>query len=80
MSGTQSASRSAGLRWARAALIASALLALGACDQFDADKTIDSCVESAIRHEEPFGNAKERAQARAQFQQYCASAVTRQRP
>lgn len=51
------------------------LLALAACDQFDTGKIIDSCVTSAMKHGEPYGNARERAQAQAQFRVYCTKAA-----
>jgi hypothetical protein len=65
--------------WAAALAVASALLALAACDQFDTEKIADVCVASALKNGEPFGNPKERAQAEEQFRQYCAAAAKRQR-
>ena len=59
--------------------IAAILLALTACDQFDNDKIVETCVASAMKDGEPFGNAKERAESEEQFRQYCATAAKRQR-
>lgn len=58
-------------------LVVSTLLPLTACDQFDRAKVVESCVLSAMKHAEPFGNAKERAESEAQFRQYCAMAAAR---
>ena len=61
-------------------LIAAILLALSACDQFDDDKIVETCVAASMKQGEPFGNAKERAQSEEQFRQYCAAAAKRQHP
>lgn len=63
--------------WATALVVASALVALAGCDQFDSEKLVDACVASAMRHGEPFGNARERSESQTQFRQYCAAAVAR---
>jgi hypothetical protein len=59
------------------AVIVSTLLALAACDQFDRENVVDTCVVSALKHGEPFGNAKERAESEAQFREYCTKAAAR---
>jgi hypothetical protein len=56
------------------------LLGLAACDQFDTDRIAESCVTSAMKNGEPFGNAAERAEALAQLRQYCVAAARRRRP
>jgi nicotinamidase-related amidase len=62
-------------RAASSVLIASVLLALTACDRFDAASVIETCVVSAMKHGEPYGNPKERAESEAQFRHYCAKAA-----
>ena len=57
--------------------MASALLSLAACDQFETEKIVEACVVASMKSGEPFGNAKERDQAREQFRQYCAAAAMR---
>ncbi len=57
------------------AVIVSTLLALTACDQFDTEKIVETCIVSAMKHAEPFGDAKERAESEAQFREYCAKAA-----
>ena len=57
--------------------MASALLSLAACDQFKTEKIVEACVDASMKSGEPFGNAKERDQAREQFRQYCAAAAKR---
>jgi hypothetical protein len=58
-------------------LVVSTPLPLTACDQFDRARVVDTCVLSAMKHAEPFGNAKERAESEAQFRPYCAMAAAR---
>jgi hypothetical protein len=62
------------------AVLIGLLLGLSACDQFDTEKIAESCVTSAIKHGEPYGNAKERANAEAQLKEYCARAAGSKRP
>jgi hypothetical protein len=56
------------------------LLAVAACDQFNSEKIAESCVASAMKSGEPYGNAKERAQALAQLKEYCARAAAGKSP
>lgn len=77
--GGQLRSEATGRRLAPSFLIVSTLLALAACDQFSNTAMIETCVRSAMKHGEPFGNAKERAESEAQFRHYCAIAATRKR-
>jgi hypothetical protein len=79
MTENQLDSATVGRACARAVLIG-LLLGLSACDQFDTEKIAESCVTSAIKHGEPYGNAKERADAEAQLKEYCARAAASKRP
>lgn len=66
--------------WAAIALcLAATLLSLNACNPFDTASVTETCVAASMKHGEPFGNAKERAQSEEQFRQYCAAAARRQR-
>ena len=65
--------------WAIAFLVASTLSSLAACDQFDTEKIVGTCVAASMKHGEPFGNPKERAESEAQFRQYCAAAAASRR-
>ena len=60
-------------------LIAASLLSLAACDQFNAARVAETCVTASMKHGEPFGNARERADSEAQFRHYCAAAAQRRR-
>lgn len=62
-------------RAATSVLIASVVLALTACDRFDAASVIETCVVSAMKHGEPYGNLTERAESEAQFRHFCAKAA-----
>jgi hypothetical protein len=56
-------------------LVASTLASLAACDQFDTQKIVETCVAESMKHGEPFGNPKERARSEVQFRHYCAKAA-----
>jgi hypothetical protein len=80
MTENQSDSATVGRAFARAALVGMLLMALSACNQFDSDKIAETCVASAMKHAEPFGNAKERAETQAQLKEYCARAAGSKSP
>lgn len=58
-------------------LPALALLALVAagCDQFSSERVSETCVRSALKDGEPYGNDRERQQTEAQLRQYCKAAA-----
>ena len=62
------------MRWS---ILAFALLAVAACDQFSAAATVETCVLSAMKHGEPYGNDKERTDTESQLRHYCALAAAR---
>lgn len=72
--GSPTITRALAIAW----LVASTLSSLVACDQFDARKTAETCVTASMKHGEPFGNPKERADSEAQFRHYCAKAAAGQ--
>ena len=80
MTADQSDSAAAGRACARAILTGLLLLALSACDHFDTERIAESCVASAMKHGEPYGNAKERAETQAQLKEYCAKAAANNGP
>lgn len=65
--------------WSAALLAAVSLLSLAACDSFDTAGIVETCVTASMKHGEPFGNAKEKAESQAQFRQYCEAAANRRR-
>lgn len=64
-------------RWVCLSVLASTLLALAACNPFGETATVDTCVVAAMKHGEPYGNAKERTDTEAQLRHYCAIAAAR---
>jgi hypothetical protein len=50
-------------------------MALAGCGPFSASATADSCVISAMKAAEPFGNAKERAETETQLRHFCKLAA-----
>ena len=64
-------------RWTRWSVLASALLTIAGCDQFSAAATVETCVVSAMKQGEPYGNDKERTDTESQLRHYCALAAAR---
>lgn len=56
------------------ALLAAAA-ALAGCDEFSTQHVADTCVRSALKAGEPYGNDRERQQTEAQLRQYCRAAA-----
>jgi hypothetical protein len=61
----------AGLR----AAVAGVLLVLAACDQFSTERVDDTCLRTAMKAGEPYGNDGERHKTEEQLRQYCRSAA-----
>jgi hypothetical protein len=55
-------------------LVVLALCTVG-CDQFQPDQVAETCVASAMKNGEPYGNARERAIAEAQLRYFCLKAA-----
>ena len=58
-------------------LLLPAVLALAACHQFGTQDMVDTCVRNAMKENAPFGSDKERADTRAQLQEFCEKAARR---
>lgn len=62
-----------GARWL--ALLALLTIVAAGCDQFSTERVAETCLRSAMKAGEPFGNERERQETEAQLRHYCQLAA-----